>query len=131
MTMYDYTPVRHNDKAGTYTASAAINASQLVTISGVNTVAPSTAGDRSIGVAAMSVAAGQPVTVYPLPGWVHECLVKATSVIAAGAPIIAGAGGTIDTGALGTTAAAGTLLGLALTSGTGDGSTVRVRWIGL
>jgi len=49
----------------------------------------------------------------------------------AGAPIIAGTTGFVNTGTLATVAAAGTLIGICIRGGTGDGSTVKARFIGV
>lgn len=131
--MGDYTPVNSDMAAYTATAGAGITGGQLVTqTSTALQVTPSVAGDRSIGVAAHDAPSGGRVTVYILPGMIHEVLIKNTVVIAAGAPIIASSvAGLVDTGTLATVAAAGTLLGIALKGGTGDGTTVKARFIGL
>jgi hypothetical protein len=131
-TTYDYTPVKVDD-AFTLSAGAAILPSQLVSVTGVGAVSPSAGADRPIGVAAHAAASGAPVTIWPLPGYTHETAVLNAAVIAAGGTVISGAAGTINTGgSLATAGAAGTLLGIALTAGTGNaGGTVLVRWIGL
>lgn len=131
--MSDYVPVNTDQFAFTSTASAGITGGQLVEVTGTGTVGPSAGTARPVGVAAADVGSGQRVTVYNLPGLVHEVLIKSASVIAAGAPVVAasGAPGQIDTGTLATVAAAGTLLGVALTGGTGNGTTVKARFIGV
>lgn len=129
--MGDYQPV-NDDQPFSLTASAAITGGQLVTASGALTAAPSVAGDHSIGVAASDTPSGGRVTIWPLSGRVHEVLIKSGSVIAAGAPIIASSvAGLVDTGTLATTAAAGTFLGICLRGGTGDGTTVKARFMGV
>jgi len=126
----DYTPV-NRDEPFTYTAGATITGGTLVTVSANNTVSPSTSVDHSVGVAAHDAPNGGRVTVYPLSGGVHEVLIQNTIVIAAGAPIIAGTTGFVNTGTLATVAAAGTLIGICIRGGTGDGSTVKARFIGV
>ena len=132
--MGDYTLVNGDFQAFTLTAGAAITGGQLLEVSANNTVIPSAGTARPIGVAANDCGTGQRVTVWFLPGMVHECAIKNTVVIAAGNPIIAAAAspGNIDTGTLATVAAAGTLIGIALTGGTGNaGGTVKARFIGV
>ena len=129
--MGDYQPVKR-DSPFTLTASATITGGQLLTASGAGTVAPSTTGDHSIGVAGFDTVSGQPVTIWPLSGANHEIVIQNTIVIAAGAPIIAGTAGTVNTGTLATVAAAGTLLGICVTGGTGNaGGTVKARFVGI
>lgn len=123
--MGDYTPVNNVDTF-TSTASAAITGGQLVTASGSGTVAPSTTGDHSIGVAMFDAPSGGRVTCAVLPAAIHEVVVQ-TGTITAGTPVIAGTTGTANTGALGTVAAAGTLIGIALTTATAPN---KVRFIG-
>ena len=111
------------------TASATITAGQLVKVSGVKTVAPTAANtDRAIGVAGNAAAANQPVTIWPLPGVVHESTNSNAGTITAGAAITAGATGGVDTGTLATVAAAGTLIGVAVTTAA---TAAIVRWIGV
>jgi len=129
--MGDYTPPNSDSGPISLTASATITGGQLVTVSGAQTVAPSTTGDHSIGVAAFDAVNGGRVAVWPLDGYQHEVLIQNAAVIAAGAPIIAGTTGFVNTGALATVAAAGTLLGICVKGGTGDGTTVKARFIGV
>lgn len=130
--MGDYSPV---NAAGTVptrkTASATITGGQLVTASGDNTVAPSTTGDHSIGVAAHDAVNGGTVAVWPNAGVEHEITIQGTVAITANNPIVAGTTGTINTAALATAAAAGTLLGIATRSGTGGSGTGKARYVGV
>ncbi len=127
--MGDYSPVRSNGAVPfTSQASATITGGQLVTASGDNTVAPSTTGDHSVGVAAHDAASGQKVTVWPISGVLHETRPQGTTTVAAGAPVIAGTTGYINTGTLATVAAAGTLLGICAKGGTGG--TSLAQWLG-
>jgi hypothetical protein len=100
------------------------------------TVIPAGGTKRPIGVAAFDAISGQRVTVYLLPGMIHEVLVKSGVTIGLGAPVIPSTSsapqlGQADTGVLATVAAAGTLIGIALkASAAGDGTSVKVRFIG-
>jgi hypothetical protein len=125
--MGDYTPVNNVDSV-TFTATATITGGQLVTISGNNSVAPSTTGDRSVGVALHDAASGGRVTCAVLPGAIHELTIQGVVVIAAGNDIVAGTTGTINKGTLATDAAAGTLLGICVSGGTGP---AKARFIGV
>jgi hypothetical protein len=129
--MGDYTPVNTDNGPFTLTASGTIVGGTLVTSSGNGTCAASTTGDHSIGVAEHDAVSGGRVSVFPLDGYQHEVLIQNTIVIAAGAPIIAGTTGFVNTGTLATVAAAGTLLGICTKGGTGDGTTVKARFIGV
>lgn len=128
--MTDYLPV-FEDGPFTRTASATIVGGQLVTASGNGTVAPSTTGDHSIGVAGHDAANGAPVTCYPIGGLQHETTIQGVVAIAAGAPIVAGTAGSINTAALATAAAAGTLLGICVSGGTGGTGTGKAQWMGI
>lgn len=131
--MSDYTPVSSDQAAFTATAGAAITGGQLVTATSTALqVTPSTTNDRPIGIAAHDAPSGGRVTVYVLPGMVHEILIQSGQVLVAGGTVLAGTTGFLKVGAgLATDAAAGTLLGICLKGGTGDGTTVKGRFIGL
>lgn len=125
--MADYVPVYPggNDPF-TLTASAAIGGGQLVFASGVNTVAPTAgANGATVGVAGHDAASGVRVTVWPLPGAIHETITPAG--VTAGAAVASASAGGVDSGTLGTLAAAGTLLGTAVTTATAG---LKCRWIG-
>jgi hypothetical protein len=125
--MSDYNPVYTGGcKPFTLTASAAITGGQVLAASGVNTVAPAGATSATfVGVAAMDAASGARVTVWPIPGCIHES--TASGAITAGASLSTGASGTVASGTVGTLAAAGQLLGTALTTAA---DTAKVRWMG-
>jgi hypothetical protein len=128
--MPDYQPVNASDVLPfTKTVGAtAVTGGQLVSVSGDNTVIPSTAGDHSIGVAAHDAGIGLRVSVWPLSGVIHESTPQGVVAVAAGVPVIAGTTGFINTAALGVAAAAGTLLGTCTKGGTGG--TSKAQWIG-
>lgn len=123
--MADYSPVLANgNKPFTLQASAAITGGQLVSVSGAGTVAPTAGADgKVVGVAATDAANGAKVTIWPLIGPVHESVSPAGST--AGDSLSSAASGGVATGVLGTLAAAGTLLGTAITTATAGN---KVRW---
>lgn len=130
--MSDYTPVTSDQSSFTATAGAIITGGTLVTASADLTVSPSVAGNRPVGVAAHDAPSGGRVTVYVLPGMIHEVTVEGVLVLAAGNTVIAGATGFIKAGAgLATDAAAGTLFGICVRGGTGGTGTGKARFIGL
>lgn len=126
--MADYTPI-HTGGAIPFTsqASATITGGQLVSISGNSTVAPSGAASATVvGVAAHDAASNTKVTVWPLKGVTHQ--ITSTGTIAAGDGIASGAAGVAATVVIATGAAAGTLVGRALTPATGG---AEVRFLGV
>ena len=126
--MSDYTLV-NSDKPWTATTSAAVVGGQLLQVTGACTVGPTTANtQRAIGVAAHDAPSGGRVTVYPIPGAIHESTNNNAGTITAGAAITAGATAGVDTGTLATVAAAGTFIGVALTTAA---TGAKVRWIGV
>lgn len=134
--MTDYTPVSSDMAAFTATVGAtAVVGGQLVdTGAGDLTVIPALGVKRPVGIAAYDAPVGGRVTVYVLPGMIHETLVKATVTLAVGNPVIpATTAGQIDTAVLATAAAAGTLIGICIkgSGGAGDGTTVKARYIGV
>lgn len=125
--MADYAPVYYGGtEPFTMTASAAITGGQVLFVSGVGTVAP-TAGPNGayIGVAAHDAASGSRVTVWPIPGVVHETISPAG--VTAGNALTSSTAGGVDSGTLATIAAAGTLIGTAVSTATTGN---KCRWIG-
>ncbi|SFK92570.1 hypothetical protein SAMN05216275_14161 [Streptosporangium canum] len=125
--MADYSPVYTGGAAPfTMTASATVTGGQVLFASGVGTVAPTAGANGAyVGVAAHDAASGARVTVWPIPGVVHESVTPA-GVTAGGALTSSTAGG-VDSGTLATVAAAGTLIGTALSTAA---SAAKCRWIG-
>ena len=125
--MADYSPVYSGGAIPvTFTTSAAVTGGQVLAVSATGTVAPSGAASViAIGVAAHDAASGAKVTVWPLANVVHELV--ATGTITAADGIAAVAAGAIQTVAVGTGAAAGSLIGIALTTATNP---AKVRFIG-
>lgn len=116
--MADYSPVTSGGaKPFTSQASATITGGQVLVASGAGTVAPSGgASGLLVGVAAHDAASGAKVSIWPLVGPVHE--IVAPAGVTALDPVSSSTAGGVATGVLGTLAAAGTLLGTALTTAT-------------
>ena len=130
--MTDYTPAKSGGAAPfTSTASGTVYGGRLVTANGDGTVALSTTGNHAVGVAGHDAVSGASVTVYPLANVTHQTQIENGETVAAGGPVIAGATGYVKSGTLATVAAAGTLLGIILSGGTGsDATPVYATWIG-
>jgi hypothetical protein len=122
----DYSPVYVSGvNPLTKTASAAITGGQVVETTTTGAVGPAGAASiKVVGIAANDTASGGRVTVWPLANIEHEVL--CTGTITVGDGVVAGAAGVIVTAAVATAAAAGTLMGIATTTGTA----VKVRFIG-
>jgi hypothetical protein len=125
--MSDYTPVYENGSLPyTMTASAAVTGGQVLVVTGIGTVGPSAGASGVVaGVAAHDAATNARVSVWPLPGLVHESVTPAGTT--AGLSLSSSTAGGVDTGTLGTLAAAGTLLGTALNTAS---AAAKVRWLG-
>lgn len=99
--MADYLPKFKPGAAVTFTASADVTGGRLVELTGNRAVGPAGADAVDvIGVAGFDAVAGESVTVYCRPTGVHQLV--ASAAIAAGAKVIAAAGGkaaTIGAGA--------------------------------
>jgi hypothetical protein len=127
--MADYTPVYTGGVVPfSASTSGAVTGGTLVAVSGSGTVA--TAGALSalvVGVAAHDAASGARVSIWPIDNCIHE-IVTATNVTQ-GNGIQAAASGQVDpaTTSLATQAAAGTLIGVALTTATAP---AKVRFMG-
>lgn len=125
--MADYTPVYTNGlEPFTSTASTAVTGGTLAEATTTGAVA--TAGAASVkvvGVFAHDAASGARVTVWPLPGVVHEIVHTAGGAV--GDVITAAASGQAASTAAATAAAAGTDLGVALTTA---GAGAKIRFIG-
>jgi hypothetical protein len=120
--MADYLPRFKPGEAITQTASAAITGGRLVVVSGNGTVATAGADAANVvGVAAADVAAsGDTFLAFTLKGGgVHKLV--ASGAITAGAGVVSDTGGKVKSATIATAAAAGTLLGIALTTTAADG----------
>ena len=116
--MADYTPVfTGGSRPWTATTSATVTGGQVLVVSGTGTVGPAGGASGLVcGVAAHDAGSGAQVTVWPLPGVIHETTTP--TGVTAGNALVSAAAGTVDPGTLGTLAAAGTLIGVALTTAT-------------
>jgi hypothetical protein len=125
----DYSPVYSGGaQPFTSTTSAAVTGGTIAIASGSGTVGVGTAAATTVvGVFAHDAASGAKVTVWPLENVVHE-IVCANNITAAGG-VQAAATGQVDpaTTSIAAASAAGTLIGIALTTAT---STNKVRFIG-
>lgn len=109
----------------TATTSAAVTSGRVLAISATGTVAHAGADSTvAVGVAAQSAASGALVTVWPLDGCVH--VLEASGAIAAIAGVVTDANGQVKTATIATAAAAGTLIGRAMTTAAGSPLTLSV-----
>lgn len=126
----DYTPV-FTGGAVPYTAqvvTGAVVGGQLLTNAGVGLVSTAVVTDtKVVGVAAHDAAVGAKVTVWPIKNVTHETAAEGVTTVTAGDGLSSGAVGTVKTVVIATGAAAGTLLGTAVSTATGP---ALVRWIG-
>jgi hypothetical protein len=110
----------------TATTSANVTAGRVLAASATGTVAHAAADSTvAVGVAANTVASGGLVTVWPLEGAVH--MLEASGAITALAGVVTDAAGQVKTATIATAAAAGTLIGTALTTGSGSPVTLQVQ----
>lgn len=125
--MADYTPVFSGGVLPvTFTTSGAVTGGQILAASATGTVAAAGAASAVwVGVAAHDAASGAKVAVWPLANVVHELV--ATGTITALDGVSSAASGGIQTVVVATGAAAGTLLGIALTTASNPN---KVRFIG-
>lgn len=127
--MTDYVPVYTGGASPfTQTTSGTVTGGQVLVSSGSGSVAAAGADSAVVvGVAAHDAASGAKVSVWPMAGVVHELV--ATAAISANAGVVTDAtAGQVKTSAVGTAAAAGTLIGTALT--TAAGSPLKLRVLG-
>lgn len=124
--MADYTPIYSGGVVPfTATTSAAVTAGKILEVSGDGTVAHAGAGSLvAVGVAASDAASGAKVTVWPLDNCVHEFV--SSGAITAAAGLVTGAAGVVVTASVATAAAAGTLVGIAMTTAANN----KVRGLG-
>ena len=125
--MADYVPINDGGQDPfTFTTSAAVTGGRVVAVSGNNTVAHAAADSATVvGVAAFDAASGAKVTVWPLEGCVHE--LEASGAIAALAGVVTDANGQVKTAVIATAAAAGTLIGTAVSTAAGSPLKLRVH----
>jgi hypothetical protein len=126
--MADYTPVYAGGaRPFTLTTSGVVTGGNVLVVSGAGTVAASGGASAvAIGVAAHDAASGARVTVWPLDNVIHE-LPVATGTVTAADGVTSSTTGGVTTAVVGTAAAAGTLIGIALTTAA---SPNKVRFVG-
>lgn len=125
--MADYTPIYDGGvDPFTLTTSATVTGGQVLVASAAGTVGPAGAGSLVVvGIAAQDAASGAKVAVWPINNCIHE--ITTTGTVTALDGIVTAASGTVGTAVIGTAAAAGTLIGTALTTATTGN---KVRFIG-
>ncbi|HEX6873599.1 MAG TPA: capsid cement protein [Micromonosporaceae bacterium] len=126
--MADYTPIFTGGvQPYTQTASGTITGGRVVAVSATGTVAHAAADSLvAVGVAGHDAASGANVTVWPIVGCIHE--LEASGAITAAAGVVTDANGQVKTATIATAAAAGSLIGTALT--TAAGSPLKLRVLG-
>jgi hypothetical protein len=127
--MGDYQPV-YTGGADPFTTktSGVVTGGQVVVWSGANTVAAGGAASAIVaGVAAYDAPSGGVIAVWPLEGVVHELV--AANAITAGGGVQTAASGQVDPVATSIAAgsAAGTLIGIAVTTAAGSPLKLRVQ----
>lgn len=125
--MADYSPVY---SAGvvpfTATTAGAVTGGRVLIASATGVVTHATADALTVvGVAAHDAASGAKVTVWPMDGCVHE--LEASGAITALAGVVTDAAGQVKTAVIATAAAAGSLIGTALTTAAGSPLKLRVQ----
>jgi hypothetical protein len=123
----DYSPVYSGGvNTFTVTTGGAVTGGNVVVWSAASTVTVAGADSAVVaGVAAHDAASGAKLTVWPLDGCVHELV--ASGAIAALAGVVTDAAGQVKTAVIGTAAAAGTLIGTAVTTAAGSPLKLRVQ----
>jgi hypothetical protein len=123
----DYVPVYTGGaNPFTQTTGAAVTGGRVVMASATGVVTHAGADSAVVvGVAAHDAASGAKVTVWPLDGCIHE--LEASGAITALAGVVTDAAGQVKTATIATAAAAGTLIGTALTTAAGSPLKLRVQ----
>jgi len=124
----DYAPVY---AAGvlpfTSTTSGVVVGGNVLVWSGAGTVAASSSISTVVaGVAAHDAASGAKVTIWPIDGCIHELVAAAAITAGAGITADAAGSGQVATATIATAAAAGTLIGTAVTTAAGSPLKLRV-----
>ena len=126
--MADYQPiVTGGAKPWTATTSGAVTGGRVLMVSGSGTVSHAAADSKvAVGVAAHDAASGAKVGVWPLEGCIHE--LEATGAIVAAGGVNCDAAGQVKASGtdIPTQAAAGALIGTALTTAAGS-PTLKLR----
>lgn len=125
--MSDYSPVyAAGIKPFTVTASATVTGGTFVETTTTGAVGPAGALSlKVVGVAAHDAASGARLSVWPIPGIMHEVTHTAGGTV--GDCIVPAAAGAAGTAAAGTASAAGYDLGVAVTTA---GAGLKIRFVG-
>jgi hypothetical protein len=125
--MSDYLPVFTGGVVPwTARTSGAVTCGRVLAASATGTVAHAAADSTvAVGVAGHDAASGADVLVWPLENCVHR--LEASGAISALAGVVTDAAGQVKTATIATAAAAGTLIGVALTTGSGSPVTLNVQ----
>lgn len=127
--MGEYTPLYSGGtKPFTRTTSAAVTGGQVLVWSGADTVAPSGAVSAVVaGVAAQDAVSGGQVSIWPIDNCIHELVAAAAITAGAGVTSDAAGAGQVATATIATAAAAGTLIGVAVSTAAGSPLKLRVH----
>lgn len=127
--MGGYTPLyTGGTKPFTRTTSGAVTGGQVLVWSGADTVAASGAVSAVVaGVAAEDAASGAQVAIWPIDGAIHELVAAAAITAGAGVTTDAAGAGQVATATIATAAAAGTLIGVAVSTAAGSPLKLRVH----
>ena len=125
--MADYAPVFTGGVTPwTATTAGAVTGGRVLASSATGVVTHAAADSTvAVGVAAHDAASGAQVTVWPLDGCVHR--LEASGAITALAGVVTDAAGQVKTAVIATAAAAGTLIGTALTTAAGSPLVLNVQ----
>lgn len=127
--MGDYTPLYSGGtKPFTRTTSGAVVGGNVLVWSGADTVAASGAVSAVVaGVAAHDAASGAQVSIWPIDNCIHELVAAAAITAGAGVTSDAAGAGQVATATIATAAAAGTLIGVAVSTAAGSPLKLRVH----
>lgn len=125
--MADYTPIFSGGAAPFTATTAGIVAGGNVLIWSAAGVVTVSGADSAVvcGVAAHDAASGAQVTVWPIEGCIHQLV--ASGAITALAGVVTDASGQVKTATIATAAAAGTLIGTAVTTAAGSPLLLQVQ----
>lgn len=125
--MADYQPIfTGGTKPWTATTAGAVTGGRVLAASATGVVTHAGADSAvAVGVAAHDAASGAKVAVWPIDGCIHE--LEASGAITALAGVVTDAAGQVKTATIATAAAAGTLIGTALTTAAGSPLKLRVQ----
>lgn len=125
--MADYSPIYSGGvEPFTVTTGGAVTGGNVVVWSAASTVTVSGADSLVVaGVAAHDAASGAKLTVWPIDGCLHELVASGAITVLAG--VVTDATGQVKTATIATAAAAGSLIGTAVTTAAGSPLKLRVQ----